>query len=129
MCQNEQLGCLVDPATGLTVRYFDQQKENQIKSFFLILNIVRGRCSAWCIFSRRWTQRWLYHKYRLTVLNYLYTYNSKSVSRWANQLQENSCLFWVLQDSERAIFHICSSKYLTYSTWYANPRFRDTFQF
>ena len=36
MCQNEQLGCLVDPATGLTVRYFDQQKENQIKSFFLI---------------------------------------------------------------------------------------------
>ena len=31
MCQNEQLGCLVDPATGLTVRYFDQQKENQIK--------------------------------------------------------------------------------------------------
>ena len=35
MCQNEQLGCLVDPATGLTVRHFDLQKENQIKSFFL----------------------------------------------------------------------------------------------
>lgn len=128
MCQNEQLGCLVDPATGLTVRYFDQQKENQIKSFFYFKHSP-GIPSAWCIFSRGWNYRWLDRKYRLTVLNYLYTHNSKSVSRWANQLQENSCLFWVLQDSERAIFHICSSKYLTYSTWYANPRFRDTFQF
>ena len=82
MCQNEQLGCLVDPATGLTVRCFDLQNENQIKSFF-ILNIVQEMSSAWCIYSRNRIRTDC--KYRLTLLNQLYNDNWKSVSRWKNQ--------------------------------------------